>query len=434
MDPIIISIIIVVIFLALLSLGMHVGISLIIPGFLGMVMLRGIGPAISELATVSWTSSTSFTLAVIPMFMLMGNVATKAGITSDLFKACYRWLGRFRGGLALVAIGTSSLFHCFCGSATATAATIGAICYPEMLKYNYEPRASAGIIASASAFGLLIPPGIGYILYSTMSGVSIGKMFAGGIGPTVFMIFASFIVIAYMVWRKPESMPRGEKFTMREKLSSLKGIVAFVVLFVFMLWGIFTGFFSPSEGGSIGAAGALIIMIFKRRFSFKVLWECLRDSVKMSVMIFLIMIGANIFGATLAMTQMPRQLAEVLSSMDTSPYVVLWIIMAVYFILGMAIDTLPLIAVLTPIFMPVVTKMGWDPVWFGVLTVMCMVIGLISPPDGMPVYVMAGISKQPLMKVFGACLPFFIMNILALIVLVYVQPITTWFVNLVHVY
>ena len=426
MNPIIISIIAIVLFLGSLSLGMHVGLSLLLSGFTGMVLLRGFARALSALATISWDSVATFSFAVIPMFMLMGNFATHSGITADLFASCYKWLGRFKGGLGFVAVGTSALFNCFCGSATASAATIGTVCYPEMRRYNYSPEVCAGIIASSSAYGLLIPPSIGFIIYCMMSGVSVGKMFAAGIIPSVVVIALSFVLIVFWAKRDPEAMPAGEKFTMKEKVQSLKGVIGFLALFVFMLWGIFSGFFSPSEGGAIGAFGAFAIMVIRGKANFAIVWRCLKDSVKTTVMIFIIMVGANYFGTLLAMTQMPRKLAQAMVGMDASPYTVLWIIIAVYIALGMAVDTLPLIAILTPIFWPIVEAMHWDPVWFGVITVMCMLIGLITPPDGIPCYIMSGIANVPLMKVFKACMPFFLMLVVVLIMIIYIQPLTTW--------
>ncbi|NTV89738.1 MAG: TRAP transporter large permease [Clostridiales bacterium] len=432
MDPIVISIIAIVIFLGLLALGMHIGLSLLVAGFIGMFIFRGFNPALSELKTISWSTVSSFSLAVIPLFMLMGNFAMYSGITSELFDACYKWLGRFRGGLGFVAIGVSSLFHCFCGSATATTATIGTVCYPEMTRYNYKPAVSAGIIASSSAFGLLIPPSIGFIVYCTMAGVSVGKMFAAGIVPAIIVIGMSIITVIIMTRLDPGSMPVGEKFTLRERFRSLKGIIGFAILFILVLGGIFSGFFSPSEGGAIGAFGAFIIMILRGKASFSIVWRSLKDSIKTTCMIFIIMIGANVFGTFLAMSQMPAKLAESLSSMNTSPYVVLWIVVAVYLILGMCIDTLPLITILTPIFWPLVMAMHWDPLWFGVIMVMCMLIGLISPPDGIPCYIMSGIAKVPLMDVFKASFPFLIMLVIATVLFVYVEPLSTWLPSILN--
>jgi tripartite ATP-independent transporter DctM subunit len=228
-----------------------------------------------------------------------------------------------------------------------------------------------------------------------------------------------------MARRNPESMPAGEKFTLKEKFESLKGIIAFSILVILMLGGIFAGVFSPSEGGSIGAAGAFIIMIVRRRATFKIIWECLKGTAKITGMIFILMIGAEYFGTMLALTRMPTMLATSLSSWE-SGFLVIWVVILVYIILGMAIDTLPLITILTPIFFPLVMAMGWDPLWFGNIMVMCMLLGLISPPDGIPVYIMSQISGQPLMKCFWACAPFFLMLFIMLILMVYIPALSTW--------
>jgi len=365
------------------------------------------------------------------MFILMGFFATYSGITKDLFTACYRWFGGVRGGLGYVTVGTSALVNMFCGSATATTATIGTVCYPEMIRYKYKPLPSAAIIASSSAYGLLIPPSIGFIIYCTVASLSVGKQFAAGIVPAAIVVVGACITVAIMARRDPESMPAGEKFTLREKLASLKGVIAFSVLVIAMLGGIFTGFFSPSEGGAIGAAGSFIIMLIRRKATFAIIWRCLKDTAKVTGMIFILMIGANYFGSMLALTQMPANLARSMASWE-SGFMVIWIVIFVYIILGMAIDTLPLITILTPIFFPLVIAMGWDPLWFGNIMVMCMLLGLISPPDGIPVYIMSNISKQPLMKCFGACIPFFIMLFVVMIVMVYIPSLSTWLPNFIN--
>ena len=425
LTPLTISIITIVMFLIFLFFNMRIGIALLLSGFFGVVMLRGVGPAVSMLVFGSWGQVATFSLAVIPMFILMGYFATYSGITKDLFTACYRWFGGFKGGLGHVTIITSALVNMFCGSATATTATIGTVCYPEMIRYNYKPLPAVGIIASSSAYGLLIPPSIGFILYCTIASLSIGKQFAAGIVPAAIIVIFACLTVGIMAHRDPASMPKGEKFTIREKLASTVGIIPFSLLVILMLGGIFAGIFSPSEGGSIGAAGAFIIMIARRKCTFKIIWDCLKGTAKITGMIFILMIGAQYFGTMLALTRLPSTLALALSSWE-SGFLVIWVVILVYIILGMAIDTLPLIAILTPIFYPLVLQMGWSPLWFGNIMVMCMLLGLISPPDGIPVYIMSQISGQPLMKCFWACAPFFLMLFVVMVIMVYFPVLSTW--------
>ena len=435
MDPILISIIAIIIFLGLMFLGMHVGLSLMVAGFIGYLTLyfqnvhdlhRAFLMSMSELKTISFSTGANFTMAVIPLFMLMGNFAMYSGITAELFDTCYKWLGRFRGGLAFAAVGASSLFHCFCGSATATVATIGTVAYPEMTRYKYDPVASASIIASSSAFGLLIPPSIGFIVYCTMTQTSVSDMFAAGIIPAIIVIILALITVSIIARLNPKVMPAGEKYSWKERFISLKGLIGFLILFILVLGGIFSGFFSPSEGGAIGAVGSFVIMLIRRNATFANVWKSLRDSVKTTVMIFMVMIGANIFGTALAMTQMPVRLAQVLAGGNMSQYAVLWIIVAVYIGLGMAVDTLPLIAILVPIFWPIVTAFGWNPLWFGIVMVMCMLTGLICPPHGIPCCIMAGIAKVPLMSIFKGVAPYLLMLAVGLVIFVYVEPLSTW--------
>jgi tripartite ATP-independent transporter DctM subunit len=251
-------------------------------------------------------------------------------------------------------------------------------------------------------------------------------MFAAGIIPAIMVIGMSFITIMIVVRRDPEAGPASEKFTFREMLLSLKGVIGFGILFIVVLGGIFSGFISPSEGGAIGAFGAFIIMLIRKKATFKNVWDSLRDSIKTTAMIFMIMAGANLFGTFLAIAGMPSALAKALTSMDISQYVVLWIIIVVFLILGCFVDSLPLIIILTPIFWPLVTQMNWNGYWFGIVMVMCMLIGLITPPVGMSVYVMAGVAKQPLGVVFRGSFPFLIMLVIALVLLVYIAPLSTW--------
>jgi len=425
MTPLTISIIAIIMFLVFLFFNMRIGIALLLAGFFGVVMMRGMGPAVSMLVFGSWGQVATFSLAVIPMFILMGFFATYSGITKDLFTACYRWFGGVKGGLGHVTIITSALVNMFCGSATATTATIGTVCYPEMIRYKYKPLPSVGIIASSSAYGLLIPPSIGFIIYCTIASLSVGKQFAAGIVPAAIIVVLACVTVSIMARRNPEDMPAGEKFTLKEKFASLKGVIAFSLLVILMLGGIFSGVFSPSEGGSIGAAGAFIIMIVRRKASFEVIWNCLKGTAKITGMIFILMIGAEYFGTMLALSRMPATLATTLSSWE-SGFLVIWIVILVYIILGMAIDTLPLITILTPIFFPLVLAMGWDPLWFGNIMVMCMLLGLISPPDGIPVYIMSQISGQPLIKCFWACAPFFLMLFIVMVIMVYFPILSTW--------
>jgi len=435
MDPIAISIVTIILFLALMFMGMHVGLSLMVSGFVGYVILytgsvhdmsRAFFMTLSEMKTISYSTAANFSMAVIPLFMLMGNFAMYSGITAELFDTCYKWLGRFRGGLAFTAIGASSLFHCFCGSATATVATIGTVAYPEMVRYKYDPVASASVIASSSAFGLLIPPSIGFIVYCTMTQTSVSDMFAAGIVPAIIVIILAIVTVIILAKLNPKAMPAGEKYTWKERFISLKGLIGFLILFILVLGGIFSGFFSPSEGGAIGAVGSFVIMVIRRNASFANVWKSLRDSVKTTCMIFMVMIGANIFGTCLAMTQMPAQLAKALAAGGMSQYAILWIIIAVYIGLGMAVDTLPLIAILVPIFWPIVTAFGWSPLWFGIIMVMCMLTGLICPPHGIPCCIMAGIAKVPLMSIFKGVAPYLLMLAIGLVIFVYAEPLSTW--------
>ena len=427
MDPVTISVLGIVAFIILLAFGMHIGIAMAIVGFFGMAALRGVGPALGILMTTPYNTASSFSLAVIPLFILMGQLAFYSGISGDLYTTCYKWLGRFRGGLGFSTIGACALFSAICGSATATTATMGTVCLPEMTKYDYKKSLSTGMISAGGTMGILIPPSTGFIVYGTISGESIGKLFAAGIVPGIMLMIIFWITIGIITNRDPEAGPAGERFSLKERFKSLSGVIGFVVLLLIVLGGIFGGVISPSEGGGIGSLGAFVILLLRRRGTMKNIISALRDTIKTTAMIFIIMIGAYIFGYFLTQTRMPANLASVASGLAVSPYLILAVVLLVYVVLGCFVDSLPLVIILTPIFWPLVTQFGWNGIWFGVLMILCMQIGLITPPVGMCVYVMAGVAKDvPLQQIFKGAFPFLIALIAALVVVVVFPQIATW--------
>jgi tripartite ATP-independent transporter DctM subunit len=424
MDPITISIIGIVVFVAFLALGMHIGIALSLVGFVGYTVLMGFPAAIGILKIVPYSTAGSFSMSVIPLFILMGQFAFYSGISGELYDACYKWLGRFRGGLGVATIGACALFSAICGSATATTATMGTVCLPEMTRYNYKRTLSTGLISAGGTMGILIPPSVGFIIYGTVSGESIGDMFAAGVLPGILLMLIFMVTIAIVTARDPEAGPRGEKCPMRERLKSLKGMIGFLILLIVVLGGIFGGLISPSDGGGIGAFGSFIILIVRRKASIKNIAAGLRDTIKTSAMIFMIMIGAYIFGYFLTVSRMPSALASVALNMPA--FAVMAVILIIFIILGCFIDSLPLTIILVPIFLPIMHQMGWNGIWFGVLMVLCMQIGLITPPVGMCCYVMAGVAKDvPLQKIFKGAMPFLAALVVTLILVVIFPSIAT---------
>ncbi|MDR2295641.1 MAG: TRAP transporter large permease [Clostridiales Family XIII bacterium] len=419
MDPVLLSVIAIVAFIVLLVAGMHIGVALALIGFVGYGILRGMPAAIGILKVVPYSTAGSFSFSVIPLFILMGQFAFYSGISGELYDTCYKWLGRFRGGLGVSTIGACALFSAICGSATATTATMGTVCLPEMTRYNYKKELSTGLISAGGTMGILIPPSVGFIIYGTISGESIGDMFAAGIVPGVLLMLIFMATIAIITARDPEAGPAGERFSIGERIRSLKGILGFLILFIIVLGGIFGGLISPSEGGAIGAFGSFIILIMRKRASLRNIIAALKDTIKTTAMIFIIMIGATIFGYFLTVSTMPRALANAMVAMHVPSMFVLIIVLLIFVILGCFVDSLPLTIILVPIFWPVLTEMGWNGIWFGVLMVLCMQIGLITPPVGMCCYVMAGVAKDvPLQKIFRGALPFLAALVVTLVLVV----------------
>lgn len=433
MDPILVGLLGILALLVLLFLGVHIGMAMVIVGFVGCYLVMGdVGPAMGYLRTTPFTTSASFNLSVIPMFVLMGQIAYYAGISGDLYNFCHKFLGRIRGGLAVATIAACAGFAAICGSATATTATMGIVCLPEMEKYGYKDTLSCGSISAGGTLGILIPPSTGFILYGTAAQVAVGRMFAAGILPGILLavIYAVTVVIICMVDK--DAGPKGEKVSMEEKLKSLPGVLPILILFVIVLGGIFAGLFTPSEGGAIGAFGAFVFMIIRKKATFKNIVAALYDTIKTTAMIFLIMIGAYIFGYFLTASNMPTALATWVAGLDVSPYLILAGVLLVYAVLGMFVDSLPLIVLLVPIFLPIVSDgLGFDKIWFGVLMVMIMQLGLITPPVGMCCYVMAGVAKKtPLQRIFKGTAPFIVALVVAVVIVIAVQPLSTWLPSL----
>ena len=393
-------------------------------GFLGYLYVTGSLPAaMGVLKTIPFSTSSSYTLSVIPLFILMGQTIFYAGISSELFDTCYKWFGRVRGGLSIATIAASAGFSAICGSSTATTATMGVVCYPEMKKYNYRETLATGCVCAGGTLGVLIPPSTGFILYGTAAQIAVGKMFAAGIFPGLLMTICYCVVVVVLVRIDPAAGPSGERFTVPVMLKSLGGIIPVIVLFILVLGGIFTGWFTATEGGAIGAFGAFIFMVLRRKATLANLRNSLKDTIKTSAMILFIIIGANAFNSFLTVTNMPMALAKWAVGLNVPSIVIIIFVLLLYAVLGCFVDSLPLITLLTPIFLPVVVTLGMDPIWFGVLMVMLMQLGSITPPVGICCYVMSGVAKEvPLMQIFKGTAPF-IFGLIATVVLVMLFPI-----------
>lgn len=432
MSTILVGLLGVACLMLLMAMGVHIGVGMIIVGFLGYWYVTGsMSAAFGLLKSVPYTTCASFSMSVVPMFVLMGNFAYYSGISSELYEACYRFTSRRRGGLSIATTIACAGFGAICGSANATTVTMGVVSLPEMRKYGYKPELACGSIAAGGTLGILIPPSTGFILYGINSGISVGKMFLSGIFPGIVLTICYIGVILFLTARDPEAGPRGPQFTVKQKLASLKGVVPILLLFLLVFGGIFLGWFTPNEGGAIGAFGSFLIMILRKKMTIKALMQALGDVIESTAMVMLIMIGAFIFGYFLTVSRLPIELANIALELNVSRYVILAVILLIYAVLGCFVDSLPLIVLLVPIFLPIIEALNFDAIWFGVLMVMIMQMGLITPPVGMCCYVMAGIAKDiPLGTVFRGTAPFIVGLAVAIIIVIAFPALATWLPNM----
>ena len=431
MSPVLVAIIGLLLLLIFLFAGMHIGIAMALVGFLGIMYMRIAGGfeagkafmmALGAFTNGPFASTNKDSLVVIPMFTLMGVTCARAGISQDLYAACYKWVSRVRGGLAIATEVACAFFGAICGSATATTASMGKICLPEMDKYKYKRTLSCGSISAGGTLGILIPPSTGFMLYAINAGIGVGKMFIAGIIPGIILTICYAATAIIICVRDPEAGPKGEKFPMKEKLKALLGVLPVLVLFIMVLGGILFGWCSATEGGAVGAFGAFIFLIIRRKFTFKNVVEALKE-----------MIGSDILSQFFTMTNISSVLGTVAAN-AASPWIILIVFLLIYGLLGCFIDSLPLICLLTPIFLPVIRMMGFNDMWFGVLMVMLMELGLMTPPVGMCCYVMAGITKgtTSLQQIFKGTAPFLIGITVAIIIVMLCPSLATWLPGLMR--
>jgi len=418
LSPFVISLIGIGAFLLLVILRLPIAFAFAIVGFVGVLLLKGVGQGLSVLGIAPYTWASDYVLIAVPLFVLMGQFAFHSGISSDLYAAGYRWLGRLPGGLALATTLASTGFAACTGSSLASAATMGTIAYPEMKRFNYSPRLSTGCIAAGGTLGILIPPSVIFIIYGVLTGTSIGKLFIAGIFPGLMLSGLFLILILMMCKRNPQLGPRGMSFPWRDRFTSLIGVWGMIALFLIVIGGLYIGIFTPSEAGAIGAFGAFLIALSKRRLTKSALIASLRDSLRITCMALTILIGAMIFSVFLVATDTPAKLAELIVRLPLPSYVILVMILALYIPLGMLMDALPMILLTLPLVFPVIESLGFDPIWFGVLLVIMCEMALISPPVGMNVYIDQGVTKAPLEEVFRGALPFLLVMIVGVAILV----------------
>ncbi len=427
MEPTVAAIMIFVLLFALLAIGMPIGFAMAGAGFLGSLLLIDLDAALALLGQTAYETPITYDLSVVPLFVLMGYFATTSGLSEGLYRACYTWLGHRRGGLALATIGGCGAFAAICGSSLATAATMSQVALPEMKRYNYDVRLATGSIAAGGTIGILIPPSVILVLYGILTETSISELFLAGIVPGILTVIFFMVTISIVTRINPELGPRGEATTALDKLKAFKDVWGTVMLFLLVIGGIYLGVFSPTEAAGIGAMGALGLAVLARRLTPAIFLRCMMDTVKTSAMIFTILIGAIMFNNFLVLSAVPDALGEWIQTLPLGPHGILVIILLIYLVLGCALDSLAMILLTIPIFFPVVQNLGFDPVWFGVIIVMVVELGLISPPIGMNVFIIKGMAPEvPLGSIYVGVLPFVIAEILLIVLLVSVPALALW--------
>jgi len=418
--------------LFLLLLGMPIGFAMGLVGFIGLSVLGfNLSPALNSIGISPYTTAASFIMAVVPLFILMGLLASEAGISQELFDTAYKWLGRFPGGLALAAIAGCAGFAAVCGDSMATAVTMGSVSLPEMEKKKYSPGLACGALAAGGTLGILIPPSVGFIFYAIVTEESVGKLFIAGIVPGLLLALAFIACLWVIASVRPELAPRGEAVPFKEKLHSLKGVIGMFFLFLLILGGILMGVFSPTEGGAVGVAGAFIIALIRRKLTLDNFLLACKKTVHITGKLMMILIGVGILGYFLAASQLPFGLASMITEAGLSKYLVLTGIIGLYIILGCLMNVIPMILLTLPALFPTVKALGFDPIWFGVLTVMIMEMGQITPPIGVNVFALSSVAKGvPMGRIFIGIIPFFLCIILMMLVLIFYPPLATGLVDL----
>lgn len=402
-------------------------------GFIGFAYLVGIGPALGLLKTVPYTTFASHSLSVIPLFILMGAFSFSAGISKDLYEAVYKWLGNLRGGLAMATVGACACFASISGSSMATAATMGTVALPEMKKYKYDLALATGSVAAGGSMGILIPPSVILIIYGIITEQSIGKLFLAGFIPGVMEAFFYMLVIAVLTKFNPSLGPRGPKTSFMEKLSALSKTWEVFVLFLVVIGGIYLGVFTPTEAAGIGAFGAFGFALMKRRLTWGVFKKSLSDTIRTTVMVFAIILGAMLLGYFLTVTRIPFDLAGFVAGLPVNRYIILALILFVFLALGCVIDTMAIVLLTVPIFFPLIVNLGFDPIWFGILVVRTTEMGLITPPVGLNVFIIKGVARDvPIGTIFRGIFPFLFADLCQVVLLIAIPQLSLFLPSLME--
>ena len=416
---------------ALTLVRMPLAFSMGLVGIAGIGLTRGWDPALASAAQVVHETGFAYTLSVIPLFILMGNFVARAGLAHELFAAANAFIGHYRGGLAHATIAACAGFGAICGSSIATAATMSKVAYPSMKKMGYSDSLATGVMAAGGTLGIMIPPSTIMVIYGIITETNIGKLFAAGVIPGILTALLLMLAVVYITSKDPEHAPAGKHSTWHERWAALRGIWGVVLLVVVVLGGIYGGLFTATEGAGFGAAGAFIFAMARKRLTWKILYQVLVESARTTAMLFTLLIAATMFANFVNFTSMPNDLKDLITNSGLSPIFIITAMMFIYIVLGTVMEELSMVLLTIPLFFPIVTALGFDPVWFGVLIVMIVQIGLISPPVGMNLFVINTLlPKVGLGNIFKGCWPFVVVMIFVLGLLIAFPQLSLWLPSL----
>ncbi|MCG8337504.1 MAG: TRAP transporter large permease [Proteobacteria bacterium] len=433
MSPITVGFIGIAILLVLLFSRMQIGVAMGLVGFCGFAYIIGFDAALGLLKTVPYATFSQQSLSVIPLFILMGSFCFSAGISEDLYRGIHKWLGHLRGGLATATVVACACFAAISGSSLATVATMGKVAMPEMRRYNYSAALATGSIAAGGSMGILIPPSVILIIYGIITEQSIGKLFLAGFIPGLLEGIFYIITIRVITGRDPKAGPRGPEAPFREKIMALRSTWEVAILFLVVIGGIYLGWFTPTEAAGVGAFGAFLLTIIRKKLNRNSFVKSLVDTSMTSGMLFAIILGAMVLGYFLSVTRLPHELATVVSTLPVNRYVILILILITTLVLGCVMDSMAIVLLTIPVFYPLILELGFDPIWFGILVVRVTEMGLITPPVGLNVYVIKGISGTPMKTVFKGIYPFLIADLCEVILLIAFPQITLFLPNLMDI-
>lgn len=426
-----------ILFVMILVLRIPIAFAMGIVGFFGFAVLSGLG--IDNLTTFRWNiplslaanriidTAQNYGLSIIPLFILMGNLITRSGLSRELYNASYAFLGHRKGGLAMTTVVACGGFSAVCGSSLATAATMAKVAMPPMRQYGYSDSLATASIAAGGTLGILIPPSVILIIYGLLTETSIRDLFAAGLFPGILGILLYMVAVRYSVWRNPSSGPAGERMSWPERLSALAGVRDILGLFLLVMGGIYLGVFTPTEAAGIGAGGAFLIALFRRTLTWANLFETLVESARTSASLFAVLIGAFIFSDFINRAGLPTMMVNLVQSLDVSPMSVIIAILLIYVVLGMLLESMSMLLLTVPVFYPLVANLGFDLVWFGIVVVIVTEISLITPPVGMNVFVLSGVLKDVRTgTIFRGIFPFFAVDLIRLALVVAIVPLSLW--------